>query len=185
MTQMQLIQHISTFDRHIKVVKLRNTLKQESFSLQELVDLTFYPDKAIANKASRILENILYRFPKNYTDDVAYLVERVTDVNCSSCLKHYAKIIMRLTSPEVPRVIRDRMKEIDLEPVVELCFNWLQDPKMLTGIRASAAEALFNMRHRYPWIAEALSRELEGMIPEATPMLKARANYVLSFLHCE
>jgi hypothetical protein len=185
MTQMQLIQHISAFDKHIKIVKLRSKLIEQPFSLRELVDLTFYPDKAIALKASRLLETMLLKFPKNYAQDIGYLLEHVTEVNCMGCKKHYAKVIMHITSPDVPKEVRTVVKEIDFDKVVELCLDWMTDPKMLTRVRASAAEALFNLRHRYPWIAEALSAHLESMMPCATPMLLARGNYILSYLHCE
>ncbi|HVS92920.1 MAG TPA: hypothetical protein VHE59_12845 [Mucilaginibacter sp.] len=185
MTESQLIQHISTFDKRIRMVKLRSKLKEQNFSLSELVDLTFYPDKQIAIKASKIMQYIVFKFAENYTDDIAYLLAHVTDVKLLGCKKHYAKIIMHLTSPEVAKDVRTVMKGIDLEPVVELCFDWINDPKMLTGVRASAAEALFNMRHRYPWIAERLSCQLEAMMLNATPMFRARGNYILGFLHCE
>jgi hypothetical protein len=56
---------------------------------------------------------------------------------------------------------------------------------MAINVRTSAAETLFNLRHRYPWIAEALSRELEAMMPYVSSMLKHKASYVLSYLHCE
>ena len=145
MTQSQLIQHISAFDKHIKVVKLRSKLKEESFSLCELVDLTFYPDKDIALKASRLLSTMMLKFPENYYGEIDYLIERV----------------------------------------VELFFDWMVDPKMLVSVRASASEALFNLRHRYPWIAEDLSNQLEYIMRNATPILAARGNMILSYLHCE
>ena len=185
MTQMQLIQHISAFDKHIKVVKLRRSLKEDPFSLSELVDLTFHPDKFIAQKASRLLETMLLKFPENYSEDIGYLVEHIADVKCDTCKKHYAKIIMHITSPDVSKAVRTEVKEINFDQVTELLFAWLKDPKMLTRVRASAAEALFNLRHRYPWIAEGLSKQLEAIMPKASPMLLARANYILSFLHCE
>ena len=184
MTQLQLIQHISAFE-HIKVVKLRSQLKEQTFSLRELVDLTFYADQEIAQRTSKILAFIMFKFPENYSEDICYLVEQVAGVKCSSCKKHYAKILMHITSPDVPKEVRNAVKEINFEHIVELCFGWMKDPKMLTSVRASTAETLFNMRHRYPWIAEALSRELEAMMPTATPLLQAKGNYILSFLHCE
>jgi len=52
------------------------------------------------------------------------------------------------------------MKEANFEPIIELCFRWLLDPKMLTRIRASAAERFFQHASSLSWIAEALSREL-------------------------
>ncbi|MBS1531131.1 MAG: hypothetical protein JSU01_12550, partial [Bacteroidetes bacterium] len=142
-------------------------------------------DKAVAQKSSRILQFIMTRFPQNYLDEIGYLIKHLPDVECSGCLKHYARIMMRITSPEVSKEVRNKLKEINLEPIAELCFQWLNDAKMLTVVRASAAEALFNMRHRYPWIAEALSNKLEGLADNAAPTLKAKAGYILSYLHCE
>ena len=184
MTQLQLIQHISGFE-NTRFGKLRSKLKEKNFSLHELVDLTFYSDKEIAEKASKILEFILFKFPESYIEDIAYLVEHVAEVKCVSCRKHYAKVLKHLTSPEVSKEVRTAVKEINFEPIVELCFGWLRDADMIVNVKASAAETLFNMRHRYPWIAEALSRDLEAIMPSATPMLKAKGNYILSFLHCE
>lgn len=185
MTQMQLIQHISAFDKHIKVVKLRSKLKEDPFSLSELVDLTLHLDQTIALKASRLLETMLLKFPESYGHEAGYLVEHIAYVKYDSCKKHYAKIIMHITSPDVSKPVRTQVKDINFEETIELCFSWLKDPKMLTRVRASAAEALFNLRHRYPWIAEGLSKQLEMIMPAATPMLSARGNYILSFLHCE
>lgn len=185
MTQSQLIQHISAPERNIRADKLSYQLKRENFSLRELVDLTFYHDQEIALKASRLLEYILFKFPENYYEDIEYLIERVKDVNCTSCKKPYAKIIMHITSPEVHREVRNAMKEIDLERVVELCFEWLIDVKMLVSVRMAASEALFNMRHRYPWIAEELSKQLEYIIRDTTPAMLAKADMILSYLHPE
>src|SRR5579863_3763583 len=130
MTQMQLIQHIAGFDKHIKVVKLRSQLQEQSFSLRELVDLTFYPDKAIALKASRLLQTMLLKFPESYKDDIAYFIEHVASADCANCKKHFAKIIVHLTSPDVSKGVRIQVKEINFEAVVELCFKWMNDTKM-------------------------------------------------------
>ena len=185
MTQSQLIQHFSAPDRKITVAKLGHQLKRENFSLRELVDLTFHTDKEIALKSSRLLEYILYKFPENYYSDLEYFIDHAEDVTTPANKKPYAKILMRITSPEVSREVRNKMKEINLERVVELCFEWMIDPKMLVSVRASASEALFNMRHRYPWIAEELSKQLEFMTRTATPILLAKCNYILSYLHPE
>lgn len=185
MTQFQLIQQISAPDQSMRVDKLGRELKSQNFSLRDLVELTYYEDEQISCKASRILKFIMFKFPENYIEDIGYLVDNVVNVKCTACKKHYAKIIMRITSPDVPKAVRERVKDINFEHIVELCFKWLRDPKMLISVKSSAAEALFNLRHRYPWIAEGLSNELEAINAGASPMLKQKANYVLSFLHCE
>ncbi len=185
MTQSQLIQHISAPGRRITVAKLGHQLKRENFSLCELVDLAFYPDKDVALKSTRLLEYILFKFPENYFEDIPYLIERAKDAKTLANKKPYAKILMHVTSPEVPREVRNKMKEVDLEEVITLCFEWMQDAKMLVSVRVFASEALFNMRHRYPWIAEKLSNNLELIAQTASPTLLAKCNYILSFLHCE
>lgn len=185
MTQFQLIQQISAPGQGMRVDTLGRQLKSQNFSLRELVELTLYADEQISCKASRILKFIMFKFPQNYIEDIGYLVDHVADVKCTMCKKYYAKIIMRITSPDVPKSVRECVKEINFEHIAELCFKWLRDPKMLISVRSSAAEALFNLRHRYPWIAEGLSNDLEALNRKASPMLKQKANYILSFLHCE
>src|SRR5579862_770808 len=101
MTQMQLIQHISTFD-NFRVVKFRNKLREQSFSLSELVDLTFHADPQVAQNASKILQFIIFKFPANYVDEIGYLIGHVAVVDCATCRKHYAKALSHLTSPEIP-----------------------------------------------------------------------------------
>jgi hypothetical protein len=185
MTQMQLIQHISAFDKDIKVAKLSSQLNRGNFSLKNVVDLTFYHDKQVALNAARLLDTMLLKYPENYCDEIEYLVMRVNDVKCESCKRYYAKIIMYITSPEIGREVRNKVKEINFENVVELCFDWLIDPKILTRVKSSACESLFNLRHRYPWVAEELSKQLQHLMRDATPTLLTKGNLILSYLHCE
>ncbi|HEY4196687.1 MAG TPA: hypothetical protein VGM63_14185 [Mucilaginibacter sp.] len=185
MTQSQLIQHFFAPDRKLTVAKLGHQLKRENFSLRELVDLTFHPDQDIALKSSRLLVYILFKFPENYYNDLEYFINSAENIDTPASRKAYAKILMHITSPEVARDVRHKMKEIELERVVELCFVWMTDPKMPVTVRSSASEALFNMRHRYPWIAEELSKQLEFIARTASPILLAKCNYILSYLHPE
>ncbi len=185
MTQSQLIQHVSAFDAPINGIKPAYELRNQDFTLSELVDLTFYTDQQIAVKASKLLETMLVKFPESYCDEIEYLIKRVEDVDCQSCKKHYAKIIEHVNSPEVSKEVRSKIKEINFERIIELCFAWLTDTNMLVSTRANAGEALFNLRHRYPWIAEDLSRKLEDLMPGAAPLLASKADMILSYLHCE
>lgn len=185
MTQSQLIQHMSAPGKGTTVAKLGRQIKKENFSLTELVDMTFHEDKEIALKSSRLLEYVLFKFPESYYDDIQYFIDRIFDLQSSSGKKTYAKVLMHITSPEVPRDVREKMKEMEMERVVELCFEWMIDPKMPVSVRAYSAEALFNLRHRYPWIAEELSKQLEFITRTATPNLLAKCNYILSYLHPE
>lgn len=185
MTQSQLIQHVSAFDAPINGIKPAYEIRNQDFTLAELVDLTFYADQQIAVKASKLLETMLVKFPESYCDEIEYLLERAEDLDCNICKKHYAKIIKHVTSPEVSKEVRSKIKELNFERTIELCFAWMTDDSMMANTRANAAEALFNLRHRYPWIAEDLSRKLEAIMTGATPLLSSKADFILSYLHCE
>src|ERR1700739_4218054 len=160
LTKEEIIKEISKTLVKTKVMKLTAILDQQKFALDDLIDITFHPDKNIAFRAAWILENLFLKKPETYLDDLDYLVSRIKDVNYPSCKRHYAKIMMHITAPRAPAPIRERLAAIDLEPIVEQLFDWLIDPKVLIAVKVFATEALFNIRDRYPWIAEELVNQI-------------------------
>src|ERR1700712_6055989 len=118
MTQSQLIQHMSAPGKKITVAKLGRQLKRENFSLRELVEMTFHTDKEIALKSSRLLEYVMFKFPEKYYEDIQYFIDHLGQVQSQTSKKPYAKILMHITSPDVPKEVRNKMKEIELERVV-------------------------------------------------------------------
>lgn len=165
-----------------KVVKLSAIIKKQQFSVKDLIDITFHPDKNIAFRAAWILENLFLQKPENYIEYLEYLILRVKDVNNPSCKRHYAKILMHITSSKVPPSIKQKLSEIDFEPVVEQLFDWLIDPKVLIAVKVFSAEALFNIRDRYPWIAEELTNQVRFLMRDGTAAIQSRGRKILSRL---
>src|SRR6201996_647907 len=118
LTSDELIKEISTTMVKTKVVKLSAIIQKQQFSIKDLVDITFHPDKNIAFRAAWILENLFLKKPGTYLDDLDYLVSRIKDVTYPGCKRHYAKIVMHITAPKAPASIREKLAEIDLEPIV-------------------------------------------------------------------
>lgn len=165
-----------------KVVKLSAIIQKQQFSIKDLIDITFHPDKNIAFKAAWILENLFLQKPESYIGDVEYLISRVKDVDNPSCKRHYAKILMHITAPKAPASIRQKLAAIDIEPVVEQLFDWLIDPKILIAVKVFTAEALFNMRNRYDWIAEELANQVRFLMRDGTAAIQSRGRKILSRL---
>jgi len=165
-----------------KVVKLTALIQDQQFSIHDLIDITFHPDKNIAFRAAWILENLLLQKPENYVEHLEYLISRVKDVDNPSCKRHYAKILMHITAPKTPAIIRQKLIVIDLEPVVEQLFDWLIDPKILIAVKVFAAEALFNMRNRYDWIAEELANQVRFLMKDGTAAIQSRGRKLLGKL---
>ena len=166
----------------IKVVKLSAILKREQFVLRDLIDITFHPDKNIAFRAAWILENLFLQNPVSYLEDMDYLISHIKDVGNPSCKRHYAKIVMHITSPKAPLAIQQKLHDIDLEPVAEQFFDWIIDPKVLIAVKVFAAEALFNTRQRYPWIKEELAEQIRFLMRDGTAAMQSRGKKLLTGL---
>ncbi len=182
LTSDELIKEISITMVKTKVVKLSAIIKEQQFSIHDLIDITFHPDKNIAFRAAWILENLFLQKPESYIEDLEYLISRVKDVDNPSCKRHYAKILMHITAPKAPASIKQKLAEIDPEPVVEQLFEWLIDPKILIAVKVFAAEALFNIRNRYNWIAEELANQVRFLMRDGTAAIQSRGRKILSRL---
>lgn len=165
-----------------KVVKLTAIIEKQRFSIKDLIDITFHPDKNISFRAAWILENLFLQKPESYIKNLEYLISRIKDVDNPSCKRHYAKILMHITAPKSPASIRQKLIVIDLEPVVEQLFDWLIDPKILIAVKVFAAEALFNMRNRYDWIAEELANQVRFLMKDGTAAIQSRGRKLLGKL---
>jgi len=182
LTRDELVKEISKTLVKIKVEKLTAIMEQQNFALRDLINITFYPDKNIAFRAAWILENLFLKNPGTYLDDLDYLISRVSEVEYPSCKRHYAKILMHITAPKTPASIREKLDEIDLAPIVEQFFDWLIDPKILIAVKVFAAQTLFNMRQRYPWIKEELAEQLKFLMRDGTAAIQSRGKKLLAEL---
>ncbi len=175
----ELIKEISTTLVKKKATKLTAILQKEQFKLPDLIDITFHPDKNIAFRAAWILENLFLQKPESYLDEMNYLLTRVKDVTNPSCKRHYAKILMHITSAKAPESIQNKLARTDFEPAVEQLFDWMIDPKVLIAVKVFAAQALFNMRDRYPWIAEELANQIQFLLRNGSAAIQSRGKKLL------
>jgi hypothetical protein len=182
LTKDGLVKEISKTIVKIKVEKLTAILDKQQLALRDLVDLTFYEDSNIAFRAVWILENLFLKKPETYPDELEYLLSRMKDVDNPSCKRHYAKIITHITAKTAPVPIKQKLENIDLEPVVEKLFDWLIDPKVLIAVKVFAAEALFNLRDRYPWISEELKEQVKFLMRNGSAAIQTRGRKLLAKL---
>lgn len=182
LSQDELIKEISNSISKLKVVKLSAILKKEQFNLRDLIDITFHEDHGIAFRAAWLLENLFLQKPELYVDHLEYLISRIGEVKNSSCKRHYAKIMMHVTDKKGHPAIKQKLSEIDLEPVVEQFFDWIIDPKILIAVKVFAAEAMFNVRDRYPWIKDELAEQLRFLMRDGTAAIQTRGKKLLALL---
>jgi hypothetical protein len=183
LTKPELIHQLAGTMGKTKVAKLSTIISTSNFDLDDLIELTFSSDKNIAFRAAWLLENTFLKRPLKYLDKTDAITGRIKEVKHPACKRHYAKIMMHLTSPQAHPRIRQKINDTDLEQVVEQCFDWMIDPAVLIAVKAFASEALFNMRHRYPWVAEELAKQLEYLMLNGTAAIQSKGRRLLGFLN--
>ncbi|NNU33071.1 hypothetical protein HK413_00640 [Mucilaginibacter sp. S1162] len=111
-----------------------------------------------------------------------YLLAGIDKVKHPGPQRHYAKIVMHITDAGAPQIIKDKVATMDFKPVVEKLFDWMIDPKVKIAVKAFAAEALFNLRHRYDWITGELANQLQFMMRDGSPAIQVRGKKLLKDL---
>ncbi|MDB5032387.1 hypothetical protein [Mucilaginibacter sp.] len=182
MNQTELIKQINATIGKIKVLELGRLLTERKFNLRDLIDVTIYPDNDIAFRATWLLENIFLQDPEIYLPDLGYLLSKMAVVKAPGSKRHYAKIVMHITDANAPQMIKDKVQTLDLEPIVEHLFDWMIDPKIKIAVKAFAAEALFNLRHRYTWITEELANQLKYLMRDGTAAIQSKGKKLLKEL---
>jgi hypothetical protein len=182
LTKDELISEISQTIAKAKVIKLTAILEKQSFSLHDLIDITFHEDKNIAFRAAWLLENMFLRNPEIYIEELKYLIQKFRNVTNPSCKRHYVKILMHIITPKANAAIQQRLAGIDLEPIAEQLFDWIIDPKVLIAVKVFAAQTLFNLRYRYPWIKEELAEQLKFLMRSGTAAIQSRGKKLLAEL---
>jgi hypothetical protein len=182
MDQTQLIKQIIDTIGKVKVLELGKILTERKFNLRDLVDVTLHPEPDIAFRATWILENVFLQDPEIYLRDLEYLLSKMEVVKAPGSKRHYAKIVMHITDPKAPQIIKDKVQTIDLEQIVEQLFDWMIDPQIKIAVKAFAAEALFNLRHRYDWIAEELANQLQFLMRDGSAAIQTRGKKLLKEL---
>lgn len=185
MTKDELIRQLILTAGKTKVDKLTKITKERAFKLRDIIDVSFHEDKTIAFRAAWLLENVLLINPVWYLPELDYLLERFLQVQYPSCQRHYAKIVMHLTSPKAHQLIRQKIAQTDMGPVIEKCFDWMIDPAILIAVKRFSAEALFNLRLRYDWIADELSQQVQFLMRDGTAAIQTYGKKLLENLEKE
>lgn len=183
MTQDELTKLITGSIGKPKVLELTKILNEQQFDLRDLIAITFHKESDVSFRATWLLENVFLQKPETYLPDLEYLLSVIDErVKHHGPQRHYAKIVMHLTETSAPKIIQEKIANIDMEPVVEQLFDWLISPKTKIAVKAFASGALFNLRHRYPWVSEELGNQLKFLMRDGTAAIQVKGRKLLKGL---
>ncbi|RWY54229.1 hypothetical protein [Mucilaginibacter gilvus] len=182
LSQDELIQELYKTFGKTKIAKLTAVVNEQALSVDDLIDLTFHQDKTLGFRAMWLLDSVMLSDIVRYSANLKYFLSRITEVNNESCKRHYARIMMFMTAPNAPDVVKAALEEINLEDTVEQFFDWIIHPKVKPAVKVFAADALFNLSERYDWIAEELANQLEFLMRTGGPAIQVRGKKLLAAL---
>jgi hypothetical protein len=142
------------------VNRLSAQLTTDSFALTALLELTLHEKDQVAFRAAWLLDTLVISDLGRFTNDIDNLLRYSLLARHHSCYRHYARIFRELTSAKAPQNVKDKLTKMDLDLLVEQCFERMMGPKVKVAVKAFCAEILFNIRDRYDWVAEALQDQL-------------------------
>ncbi|MBD1387297.1 hypothetical protein IDJ75_18555 [Mucilaginibacter rigui] len=180
LTNDKIIEALSTDRTKGFVEKLSVTLREQHFNIDQLIDLTFHPDTQVGFRAAWLLDTIILTSPEQYVNNLEYFVKRLGQVTNASCKRHYTRIMMHLTAHDAPEPVKAKLATIDMEIVVEQCFDWITDPKVKVAVKVLAADTLFNLCSRYDWIKEELASQVQFMMRDGGAAIQSRGKKLLA-----
>ena len=182
LTNNQLIKELSADPTKGFIERLAVTLREQHYNIDHLTDLTFHPDAQVGFRAAWLLDTMILAAPELYIGNLEYFIKRMGEVTNASCKRHYTRIMMNLTAPNAPEAIKAKLASLDLEVVVEQCFDWIIDPKVKVAVKVFAADTLFNLCGRYDWIKEELTNQVQFMMRDGGAAIQSRGKKLLKSL---
>lgn len=139
----------------------------------ELMECFFCTDYRLAQRAAAVVQLATLKnakFIEPYTKD---LVDKLTQKNASNAVLRNIVRILQLV--EIPKEFHG--------PVIDSCFNFLQDPATPVAIKAFSLTILHNLSKLYQPIERELKLVIEDRFEFETAAFQSRARKILKALH--
>lgn len=151
-----------------------------------LFDLCQSDNERLSFHAAWVLENTLISNPDAFSLCLSKIIELIPSIKSPSVQRHFSKLLNHAmadcTKNRLPKDACQLFKKMDMEPIVETCFEWLTDRNTKPAVKAHCMDILLYLSQRYDWIAEELPYVLEVQLLDATPGIVNKGKKVLEIL---
>jgi len=159
-----LLETIKTTLQKSKVEKLAAIASAETFSVKDLIDLSFYDDQQIGFRAAWILENVFTSHQQRFLPYALYFLEKFPQQNNLSALRHYVKILALMTKKNASGEIKKIIAGYDTDHLVAVVFAWLIDEKIPVAVKSHCLNILANLTVKHSWIKEELLQTMDFLV---------------------
>jgi hypothetical protein len=162
--QNHLLETIKTTLQKSKVEKLASIASEETFSVKDLIDLSFYHDEQIGFRSAWILENVYATHQQRFLPYVQYFLEKFPRQTNLSALRHYVKILAFMTKKNASAEVKKIITDYDTDHLVEVVFAWLIDEKVPVAVKSHCLNILANLNTKHSWIREELLQTMDFLV---------------------
>lgn len=135
-----------------------------------LLQLSLKDEYRVVQRAAWIVSKVADRHPKILLPHLAAIVKRVDGNDLPTAVKR--NVVRLLQNVPIPKKLHG--------PVMNVCFQFLTDPKETIAVRCFSMTVLSNLSKDYPEIKQELKTVIEEVLKQkASAGIRARARKVL------
>jgi len=139
---------------------------------KELLELFLYDSYRVSQRSAWVVSFVAEKHPKLIQNNIQALVNRLFDEGLPVAVKR--NVIRVLQFIHVPKNLQAK--------VMNLCFDFLSDPKETIAVRVFSMTVLANLAKVYPEIKNEIIQVIEAGSKNSSAGYKARQRKVLKIL---
>ena len=161
-----------------RVEELAKIVVESEFSLQQLIDLTFYPEDQVGFRAAWILETAYINNPLRFVPHIAYFLTKFNQQQNSSSQRHFGKILALMTHKKAIQPIKEIINHHETEELIETVFSWLIDDKVPVAVKSHCLTILANLSVKHDWIKNELIETMNFLIDKESIAFYAKVKQI-------
>jgi hypothetical protein len=173
-----LLETLKTTLQKNKVEKLAAIASQATFSIKELIDLTFHQDEQIGFRAAWILENVYTLYQERFLPYAEYFLVKLPGQNNLSARRHYGKILALMTKKNASLEMKKIVMDYDTGILADAVFGWLIDPEVPVAVKSHCLNILANLHTKHSWIKEELIQTMDFLVDKESIAFYAKVKQI-------
>ncbi|WP_231427569.1 hypothetical protein [Pedobacter sp. Leaf250] len=161
-----------------KVEHLAAIASSETFSVKDLIDLSFDRNEQIGFRAAWILERLYSNHQERFLPQANYFLEKLPFQHNLSALRHYVKILAFITHNKANANVKNIINHYDTTQILEVVFAWLIDEKIPVAVKSHCLNILANLVPKHNWIKNELIETMEFLVDKESIAFFAKVKQI-------
>lgn len=154
-----------------QAMRIRDYIGRNAGRFEELMQCFFSEEKRLCQRAAWVLSHCVERYPHLVVPHLEAMVAQLKKPIHVTVKRNTVRILQMIHIPE------------DLQgELVNICFDFLLDPKEAIAVQAFSMTVLYNITLEEPELKEELRVVIEEMMPHGSAGIKSRGGKILKAL---